>query len=198
MAALPFTILSPHKALAPGDHTTQITAIHPVAQGNLHAIWVHETQLPSFQSGPHAVHDPKMTHFDFYLYLEDVAGIVAFTPRWDGGYILMGVWLERHNACAAGRQRGWEPAFQWHQVVSETPVPCGPMRRNDRKTLRRRYDLASGESVQDRDLVPGSAFPKLTLMNGTKFILEVNWEMEIRLADGESAEDSGVDLEYEE
>lgn len=150
---------------------------HAVALGRLTAIWTQTRTLPAFASGPKARFDDKLSYYDFCAYFEDSTRTLVFTPRaWRNNeeYLLMDIWLD-----ALGHRANVIPLWRWHLVVGEqVRAPPAPnarpsMRRDDRKLLRRKYFLEEGRTVRGDDMHSRSVNPKVTLVNESKWVLEV-------------------------
>lgn len=151
-----------------------------ISKGTLYGVWAKTSSLPFKQNGNTAVHDPKVGDHDFKPFFIDGVRLLSFAPRYMDGndeYLLMEVWLQPRKA---GQTR--VSLFQWHHVVSEmnmsspTKMAVGPMRRSDVKLPSAYYILASGDEVPHCAISEKTCWPKLTLMNSTKFVLQVDWE----------------------
>ena len=182
MADLPSTILTPAHALnVPGPLPPLALTTHALPTGTLHAIYTLETHLPHFAITRGGHMDPRVTHFDYsprYAYTvpsqdgkgADVEHSVICAARF-GLYILQEIYL----APAAGGDA--IPLFKWQQVVDEFVFPpaenlagVGIMRRADPKIAERIYDLEDGSEVFD------SRAQRVTLLHGTKYVLEFDEE----------------------
>lgn len=182
-----------------GDPTTHIQVVNRVVAGDVHAIWVKTCTLPHFESGRYASCDDKVTCFDFSPRYQDSANSLVFTPREDtdnGSYLLMEIWLESWESMMTGSGEK-TTVFQWHQVdyektvVMKAPIGVSSMQRSNHKLNgpKKAYVLLDGRRVLEHRIVARrrkSEFPKLTLLNGTKFILEIDWDMGMDLNGGEN------------
>lgn len=169
-------------------HTT-----HAVVPGHLTAIWVQASTLPASASGPNAAFDANISPYDCDAYFTDGTRTLVFTPRarrHNKEYVLMGIYLE--DAGAPGHAL---PLWRWHLVVGEhVAAPPAPharpsMRRDDRKLLRRTYFLEEGGVLRAEDVQRHLVNPKVALMNGSKWVLEVRLDVGMDWSEPEEDED---------
>lgn len=198
MAAIQSTKVSPYLAPAP-QYPNNIAMVHRhVPEGVLSATWARESDMPPYTTTKTAAMDPRVTHYDYTpRYTSPASGeVVDFTPRFAYRWVLTGVKLWTSEAA-------FTVLCELREVVAERQLlplgAVGPMRRSDRKLARREYTLdrfegesaADAEVVRDVDVqVPGSRWARLTVANGTKYVLEMSWGASMSLVD---AVDGSVD-----
>ena len=185
------------------DIQRQVTfaiASHAVPEGTLNATWELESSLPLHANGTkHAALDRHFTYYDDHVprYTSPASGeIVEFPPRFDGRWVLVSVLLETAPA-------EYTTLCKLHRVVGETRPDLsgvGPMRRSDRKLGWERYGLEGGKKVEGCEIgAPGSRFARLTVANGTKYVLEMQWGRGMSLVDVvDGLVDDGGEEEEEE
>lgn len=200
MAAIQSTTVAPWHALDYQLETSVVMARHVVPEGTLSAMWELESTLPRHAKGLNAIKDPLVTHFDYIprYACPSTGETVAFLPRFDRRWVLTAVTL---TTAGMGSTR----VCRLHPVVRETVVPCpvGPMRRSDSKLVlaQREYKLGCEDEEMPEKVIEFAAVPdveigmdewaRLTVANGTKFVLEMSWGMGMSLVEADGSVDDG-------